>query len=673
MPRITEKVKKIRFAKKKGDLQNSQLKDLQMQADPLGNDHAQIIKQVQDEYELCWKFIRPKIKEWLIRLALYNNQKRAKEDFGDPLMFTIHQTILASLYHDKLAVDFGGREEGDEEVAENLNALAEFDYDETRKAELDYEWIWDATAFGRGLLLFNEFDLESKSPVAQVLDPTTVLRDPRATSVNGDRKGYNAMRFGGFVASRTREEMNDNDEYFNLHLIDKNTPGAVPTNVQSLLQDARLQRRSAQGLTTLPDERATVQLKNREYEVLIWLTHIDGEKYFLELANDRKLLVRMIHIDENEWPIIDRPIYPNSHDWDGVSVFDMTEDKQRFRAALVNTYGKAARADILPTYIFNENKLKKDTDKNFGFNKWIPVDGDITGAAAPLIKSNPTQHAQVILGFLDQAAQRALATPEIQQGQLSRDQRTLGEIELVASKVDTRYSLAAKIFGWSEWRYWRRWYQIYNRDFRSGIHDKTVRLVGAFGPSWKNLSRDKIITNHPLGPDIKIESKILSEARKNRNFIQFGQYLAGVGTIPGADLLYGYRKLGRFIMKRDEVERLLPLTVDERVAKDENDKLNENEPQLVTPDDDHVVHLRIHAAAKEGEARDAHIKMHEVALMAKKVRPDLFPAQQGSDAVGALGGRQGGGGTFAQPSGVGGARAPQEGAGNLVTEEPTNA
>jgi hypothetical protein len=55
------------------------------------------------------------------------------------LLFTIHQTVLASLYSDRLSVEFNGREEGDEETAENLNSLANYDYDEMEKDSIDYE------------------------------------------------------------------------------------------------------------------------------------------------------------------------------------------------------------------------------------------------------------------------------------------------------------------------------------------------------------------------------------------------------------------------------------------------------------------------------------------------------------------------------------------------------
>ena len=89
-----------------------------------------LIQQIEKEYQLSWDHMKPKWDEWELRLKLYNNQKRDKEAVGDPLLFTIQQTVLASLYADRLTATFEAREDGDEDRAEITTSLAEFDYDE---------------------------------------------------------------------------------------------------------------------------------------------------------------------------------------------------------------------------------------------------------------------------------------------------------------------------------------------------------------------------------------------------------------------------------------------------------------------------------------------------------------------------------------------------------------
>lgn len=612
--RVSQKIKKIRRV-------NRRQKEEEVQED---NFEKRLVQQVQREYKEAWDFMEPKLKENRGRLKLYNNQRRDKTKVGDPLMFTYHQTILAALYDDKLSVMFGGREEGDEDMAENLNGLSEYDYDEMDKASHDYELDWDALAWGRGLSYFNEFDTDSKTPIPIVWDALTFLRDPEAKSVHGNRLGQGALRFGGREVSLSIDEIKDNPEYFNVNKIKESSGSSF-----SLVNELRQARSQAQGT----QDKGYLQPQQGNVVALQWLTVFGGQKMLVELTNERSNLIRIHEFEDNKWPLIDRTCYPIAHDWDGVSIFDITEDKQRYRAALQNIYGDSARADLYPMYLFDETKIKKSIDKKFGFNKWIPVDGEVGKAATPLAKAQPSNQAQFIMSFLDVAAQKALATPELQQAVVSSKERTLGELNLVASKVDTRYSLAAKLWGISEAKFWRRWYDIYDRDFDGQIHKKVTRLMGSFGPVWRPITRDKIIVSHKLGPDIKIESRILSEARKERTFQSVRVFLDFVAQDQDADLRYFKKKAARLLFDKDEVDRILPPTIDELEAQEENKKLNEETMQRALLEQDHITHLRIHAGAKESPEKDKHINMHRFFLMKKRVEPEVFPQIPGEQPV----------------------------------------
>lgn len=579
--------------------------------------YKKVITQVQDEYRSAWYYMRPKIQEHLKRLKLYNNQQRDKDRVGDPLMYTVFQTIFASLYNDRLGVEFSGREEGDLDMADNLNGLAEYDYDDMRKYEHDHDWIWDAMAFGRSISYFNEFDTDTKTPIPEVWDPLTFLRDPDAKSVNGNRLGHGAMQFGYREVYLTRDFMKEHGSYFNLNFLKSDTRN----NTNSILYEAEQARAQAQNRQLALSRPET----GKSFRITQGFTIINGRKHWIELANERNLIVRADPIEENYWPLIDRPFSPISHDWDGVSVFDILEDKQRFRAALINLLGEAARADVYPMYLFDETKLKRTINKDFGFNKWLPIDGPVGDAARPLQKAQPSTVSQFVLDFLDASAQRALATPEIQQGAISGKERTLGELELVSSKVEGRYSLAARIFMWSERNFWRRWYDIYDRDYESGIDEKSVRIMGAFGPKWRKIKRNDIIVNNRLGPDIKIESRQISESKKARDYIRLKDYMVFAFSYPDTDRLYGLRKMGRLILPKDEVERLIPLSPDERDAMEENDNLSNGIDEEVKIEEDHIAHLRIHAAAADTESTRKHIKAHNYILMQGRMSPELMP------------------------------------------------
>lgn len=586
-----------------------------------------IIDQVNAEYELAFRFNEAKRATILSRLRLYNNQRRSVETVGDPLMFTVFNTVHAALYDDRLMATFEGRGgQGDEDVEENLNALANYDYDLMGKSELDYYWNWDAEFTGRGLVLLMDFDRTPgrMAPVPELIDAVTWIRDPNAKSVNGDMSGKGAMRFGGNEVGATYYDLKKLPAYFNLEKLRKDK------EIKSLLKEAKAARSEAQG-TTLFDANgeALGKYDNYEFQLLNWFTTIKGNKYLVTLGNCRSVLVRLIPLSkyDDRWPIIDRTFYPMAHDWDGVSIPDLTEDKQRARAVLMNLGLKSATNEVMGQYLFDQTRIKNDNDLNSRQNKFIPVDGRVDNAIMPMQKSSMHQSVNMIMDILDAAAQRATATPEIQQGVMSGDQRTLGELNLISSKVDTRYSMTAKVFGWSERAYWRQWYKQYKIHFKNEIDEKIVRIQGALAPVWRPFTRENIIAE--IDPDVKIESRVVSEGKRQRDRRDYLPFATTILQNPENNRRFVEKKLAKFYgATKEEMDMMFPKTVDEMQAEDENEVLNEGGLPKISAHDDHQTHINIHAKANPSEHTYAHIKQHKTLMILKRNRPDLFPKAQ---------------------------------------------
>lgn len=594
---------------------------------------SSLIKQVQAEYALAWLHQNGRIQANLGRLKLYNNQKKDQNLVGDPLLFTVHQTLLASFYKDQLSVSFEGKEEGDSDTADNLDALALYDNDLMMKDVLDYSWIFDSSFFGRGLTILREFDRseEFMCPIPEMVDPMTWLYDPNATSVNGDVHRVGAMRFGGREISMTRWQMEDNGNYINL---DELKEGG---SIKSLLEQASKERFAAAGLEQMFGDVAKVPMKlygNAEYNLLEWFTHWRGKKCLVTLGNNMKLITRYKELGDSSdrWRIIDRPIYPLSHTWEGVSVPDLVEDKQRQRSVAINLGLNIMKSDLYPSYIYDEKAVKnpQDLEKFNRFNHFIPVKSnykDVRSAVQPLNKATPNgQMLDYILNTLDAAAQRATATPEMQQGKLSEERRTLGELNLVASRVDTRYSLAVKIFGWSERAYWRNWYELYKKHFKDVIDEKVIRLNSAFGSKWRPLTRENIIASRD--PDIIIESADLAEEKNFREralLTAYGQYVL---ADPTANVRYFKKKLAKAQgMRKDEIERLFPPTSEELRAEEENTLINEDKVPPINAMDDHKAHWEIHSKAAETPAKEKHMRAHLEGMTMQRQQPEIFPEQ----------------------------------------------
>ena len=606
------------------------------------NDLDALSAQCRAEYNYAWEHHSPKKKKDMVRLKLYNNQRRSPEAVGDTTMLTVHQTVVASLYIDRLTVEFAGREEGDDEQAQNLNHLAEYDYQEMQKDILDYYWIWDAGFYGNGYMLMEEYhrdpNLNIFLPVPELVDPISLLTDPKGVDVNGI--GFNkrgAYRFWGRPIAMTQHAMKDNKWIFDIDYSKVSHESDMAH--KDLMDQAQKARDDAQGKTNDNKKSKEASLGvNAEYDLMLWYTHFEYEgkiqKVKVWLANGMNDVVGVKPLGNNDWGLIRRPLYPNSHDQDGVSIPDLTEDKQRARAVAMNLGMRAMKTDLYANYLYDSTKITNRNDLKAGFNKMIPVDGTPQGAIEPVRKSAPNLG---LLNFIYQSlqlsAEKATATPEIQQGVLSQKDRTLGELNLVQAGSESRYSLAAKIFQWSEKSFWKMWYRSYAENYNDEVEEKIIRINGAFGAEWRPLTSKDFLTKR-LDPDISIDSKALSRARQLEERKSMSEYFAVALQDPTANRRYGQKKLGKsYNFTTDEIDRLFPPTIDERIASEENELLNEGKQVTPKAEDDHNVHLEIHSKAKDTPATRAHIKVHEKALSIKKVRPDLFPQDPNATAI----------------------------------------
>ena len=151
-----------------------------------------------------------------------------------------------------------------------------------------------------------------------------------------------------------------------------------------------------------------------------------------------------------------------------------------------------------------------------------------------------------------------------------------------------------------------------------------VRVVGALGAQYRPFRREDIVSTTDL--DVFVESRVLSDAKQFNKSRNFEGYLSIIAQDPTANLRYGFKRLGKLKgLKKDEIDLLLPPTIEELRAEDENKQLEADELVEVLPTDDHVTHLEIHNKLSDTPAKYAHIEAHKRAMLLARVRPDLIP------------------------------------------------
>lgn len=587
-------------------------------------DFSTLVKQCNSEWEQGWWFMKPKWDEWQKRLQLYNNQKRDKEAVGDTTLFSVFQTVIAALYSDRLAASFSPREIGDDEQAENLEIVADYDYDLMDKDVVDYEWDWETGFFGRGLLCVMDFDRDTLTPSPYIWNRMTTVRDPEAASIAGDRQGRGASRYIYRELRLTKQQMEDHGDYFNLDQLKKD--GKQDT--KSPLDEYMRQMAEATGLGDVA-KHSNVEGDNATYRLREGFTYWKGKLCFVTTANQGSVVVRYQELDRTTIPIVDRVLFPIPNSFDSVSIPDLVEDKQRARAVALNLSLKSVKANLHPMYLFDKNKIDERQDFNFEFNKYIPVKGNPNGAVVPMQKDRVNSDVSFIMDTLDIGAQRATGTPDIKQGARPNSDSTATRDALVAQGSESRYGLAARIFGWSERRFWEEYYRHLRDNMEDGIDEKVVRTVGSLGASWRSFKKSELIV--PEGnpdPDIKIESKSVADARKFNEARQMRDYILLATNDPTAQIRPAMRHYGKLIgMKTDLIETIYPPTVDELRADEENQMLMEGKKAIVLPEDDHYLHLQIHNKLPDSPYKTAHMNAHKKALILQKVRPDMVPPQ----------------------------------------------
>lgn len=594
------------------------------------DDKKKLLAQVQKEYKFSTRELKSWIDKNLRRLKLYNNQTRKEEHVGEPLIYTHIDTWLASLYDDRMDMQFIPREEGDIKTAENTTKVAEYDYELMDMEDVDREQEWDALFFGYGLVDWLEFDSVKKCPAPYVLDPLCFYYDTLGNSIDGNVAGKSGFRFLGWDMFLSAKEIEANpllgEEAIKLMKGNKGDDNSNKTK-------ARRERMIALGgdYSQMDDDLNN----NTIYQVVQWRTFWDGKRIVVMLSPDLKEVLGATFLPEYEdedgntastWWVSCKRFSPMSHQFKGVSLPDLLEDKQRKKAELLNDTLKLARATVFGNYAYDKTKIDNNVDLGFGYDKWIPVNGDPASAIRPVQKDVPfTGLMDNMLNYLDVSAQKASATSEMTQGILSKDNRTASELNLMAQMTQIRYSLVAKSFASGDRDGLRLWYLSYKINFDEGLGEKIVRIGGVGGyTEYRKVTGKEMICK--IDPDIKVESTDLARAKKQREFGMVSQ----VAEITLQDKDADKRGLEKHLyylagVDQDTIDMILPPTTDELIARDQNEMINAGKKPPILPNDNHLVHIREHRRAIENPIKKAHIEAHYQALRLIQANPALQP------------------------------------------------
>lgn len=583
--------------------------------------YKDLVSMAQRFYKASDEYMQSKRQQWEVRKSLYNNQMREETAIGDPLLFATIQTIISSLYNDKLTVTFKvGRDQGGKR-ADNLMYTASSDYMYMDKDIMDFHWLWDACFFGKGFKLMYGWDKKGLHTRPILLDPMHLIIDPTANSING-LNGRGSSRWFGWEEMTTKRELKAHPFYKNC------MQDFAQDYENSLLQKDQEARDIANNLVNPQHIERFYKLED-DAPIMTWEMFIryKGKMARAAFANNGTVVIGFQYIDKefnNEIPVVERSVYPTK-DFFGSSVCDFVEDKQRGRAKLQNLALAGVEYGVYGMYLA-DSSVDIDELATPAPNKIIRVkSGDTLNKLAPIQRQQVQGDVQYILDIMKTGAEQATGTPAIQQGMSPDTNRTATELATQRQSVDKRYSLTSKILGWSEKREWELYYKCI-KVYMTSDDVKNVIVQGATGDYDLEIRKTDIIGEHD--PIIIVESQEISEAKRAYELQVHSNLLSQIIQYPNANLRYGFVKLAKLSgYNAEETSLLLPPTPDEIHARMENESLSKGIYVDVALSDDHIAHKTEHESAEDTPELRKHIRAHDRAQILAKRRPELLPAE----------------------------------------------
>ena len=594
-----------------------------------GND--KVLQYVQDRYLESFNFLQAWKKRKVSQLVLLNNLQRGDQNIASTLLLTLFLRILSNNYDDKNQVKFLPSQGIMQEQLNSYNMLAESDYLEMGKAKLDYDACWDTVFFNRSYIETLRFDKRRKIMQPVVINPLTFGYDPYFTEVQ-------EWRYYWKWISKSRVDIE--------RLIKKgvitgiSSPDQIAGGMDEYLWNYKALRDRAKDAVEPPPESMGGDI----FQILEFYTYDDdGDKcvYWLDktlstvLWHDKLKLDDLTYNDEgvesvgSKWPIVTKELFRDPHASLSFSIADILEDKHRAKSVLLNLAYIAAKDRANPTYLYNPDKVQ-DVSQFLSrqINQHIPVN-EMEGAVLPLNTEEPMSAGLMeFIAMMQQEANdpvgtQVAITPDSGTGE------TATKSAIDQQMNDMAQSIQSKVMQFGESEFWSHWFHRYAK-YGPELGDKIANIVGVKGITSHTIDFKDFNTDFP--PGVLVYSAKEAEYKElvlRRDLMQLYPQLAQTLDPDGLRNFNKHVFFPKFLNDPSLIDIMLPKTLDEMKADDENEILKKDEYAEVLPTDNHTTHIYIHHMVQPKTwALWFHLNEHEKFLAEQKAQEQLAAQQQ---------------------------------------------
>lgn len=579
------------------------------------------------KYNESMLFLQPRKRRQANQIVLLNNLQRGDENIASTLLLTLFNRTVANLYDDKMQVKFVPGEEMDNKKVASLNILAQNDYREMDMAQLDYDWTWDTLFFGRGYMETMRFDAKRKILKPHVINPLVMGYDPFFDNPQ-------QWRYYWKWITKSSHEI---DQLIKADVLKGITnANQLPSGLDPYLWNYKVIRERAKMVTPQADDSYQGDI----HQILEYFGYDkDGDKAVFWLDRDFSKVLYQAKLDlrdgeallgpngeeikvNSKWPIVVKEAFREPHASVVFSVADLLEDKHRARSVLLNLAFLAAKDKANPLYQYNPDKVK-DVTQLFSrqIYQHIPVD-DVQFAIAPLNTDSALDPSlQAFMNMLNQEASDPIGTSMAPDEGQKKGKSTATEAAIQQQLADMAQSLQSKVLQFGAAEFWSHWYQRYVRYTKEG-DEKIATIVGVKGMTFEKINLGDIKTKFPPGVLVfSAKEAEYKELVERRDLMQLMPQFSTMLTPDGMRNLMKYSFFPKFqSMDPQMIDIILPDTIDEVRAAQENERIGENEMPHALPTDNHEQHLAVHYQAKNTWAKWVHIQWHEELLSQQRMQ-----------------------------------------------------
>lgn len=487
---------------------------------PLPKD--ELLKEIQDQITLGLNFILPRRQKWRDNLSKYVDQDKEDGKVGVNTLYASTQLYVATKYSDELSVLAKPRKFGDEEYADNITNLAEYDYNEMWLNRMRHAELVDECLTGVSLRKKDWWDDIRKVGKFCSVDPFTWIPDPYSDYVTEARWNF----FEREIQSNELKEIVSDEE------LEEATANGMDTELQS----NRTYRNVANGTSDVTDDTI-----NKIVSVYEGYSRIEGKLYKCMISSNLQEIyeweeIKPVTKEEKKSGYVSmktviRVSYFSPTRWDpcGISMADLILDKQKAQSILMNLRLIDAKFNTFGQINLVNTDIVKDTSeltKPSINTKWIGANAgnnSLSNAVYPVPR-------QSIMADSFNVSQEIIRQIQLDTGIDSRSlwvqwdkNITLGEAQQIQANANVIFGLWVEVSTWAEVDFWKHmWFRTY-QEFFSQSDEKFIRLSNGFNTNQFVFRRDDFLWVEDI--DFSIESKKKMTQMREQMKIQFSAKL----------------------------------------------------------------------------------------------------------------------------------------------------